>query len=170
MSTVAHFQEEAEATRERIAATVGDLQAKLSPRALFQNAMSEVSDHGAQTVASLKRVAGDNPVGIAGVGLAIGAVLLGRAYLGRATVDYGDKFAAYPDYDDGYGANSVDARWHDDHPSHDDRRRTSLAAVATRSPLAALLVAGAVGAVFAALLPLTEAERELAEGMANARR
>ena len=169
MSDVAHFQEEAEATRERIAATVGDLQAKLSPRALLHNAMAEVSDQGAQTVASLKRVAGANPAGIAGVGLAIGALLLGRAYVGRAKIDYGDKFAAYSDFDDGYGANSVDDRWHEDHPSL-PAERGSLTTVARHSPLATLLVAGAAGAVLAALFPVSGPERDLFGELDKARR
>lgn len=163
---VTRFEAEAEATRERIAATVEDLQARLSPRALLNSAMSGAGEHSADAFAAVKRVVRDNPVGIASAGLAIGLALLGRAYVKRAKINYGDQFAAYPDYDDGYGANSVDARWHDDHPAPQPRE-AGLAHHAERSPLATILAAAAAGAVIGAVMPVSAFERDLFEGMAN---
>ncbi len=160
---VARFEKEALETRERIAATVEDLQQRLSPRALFETAIAGVEAQGADAFASIGKVVRNNPASIAGIGVALGAALLGRSYIGRAKIDLGDKFAAYPDYDDGYGANSVDDRWHADHAVRAEPSDGRIERHARTSPLLTMMVAVAAGAIIGSLLPITEFERELAE-------
>ena len=160
-SEIAHFEAEAEATRERIAATVGELQYRLSPRTLVNNAIDGLGTQGNEVIASVQKVARGNPVSIAAAGLAVGLLVLGRSHLKNVKIADVGQFAAYPDYDDGYGANSVDDRWADDHPVALVPVHSRIERQAVASPLAALVVAMTVGAIVGALLPTTRFETEM---------
>lgn len=160
MNEVDNLEADAEATRDRIAATVDDLQNRLSPRALMSNALDGITAQGTGMMASVQKVARGNPIGLVAVGLAIGAMALGRSRLKNAKLD-DEQFAAYPDYDDGYGANSVDNRWADDHPSQSYVRQSRVRQQTGSRPLIALVVAAGVGALLGGLLPLTSTEHDL---------
>lgn len=162
MSEVDNLEADAEATRDRIAATVDDLQNRLSPRTLMNNAFDGITAQGSDMMASVQRAARGNPIGLVAVGLALGAMALGRSRLKNAKLD-DEQFAAYPDYDDGYGANSVDDRWADDHPSQGYALQSRLQQHTMSRPMIALVIAAGVGALLGGLLPMTRTEHGLAQ-------
>lgn len=167
-SEVSSLEADAEATRDRIAATVDDLQQRLSPRTLVNNAFEGIGAQGADMMASVQKAARGNPIGLAAAGLAIGLIALGRSRLNKATLD-DEQFAAYPDYDDGYGANSVDNRWADDHPSQSKLRNRLQQQTGSR-PLIALAIAAGVGALLGGLLPMTRTEHDMARNAGMVRK
>ncbi len=169
MSEVDNLEADAEATRDRIAATVDDLQHRLSPKTLVSNAFEGISAQGSDMMASVQKAARGNPIGLVAAGLAVGVIALGRSRVKNAKLD-DEQFAAYPDYDDGYGANSVDNRWADDHPSQAYARQNRLQQHTVSRPLIALLIAAGVGALLGGLLPMTAAERNLGQNGGTYRR
>jgi hypothetical protein len=158
-SKVSTLEADAAATRDRIAATVDDLQHRLSPRTLVNNAVEDIGAQGADIMASVQKAARGNPIGLVAAGLAIGVIALGRSRIKHAKLD-DEQFAAYPDYDDGYGANSVDDRWAGDHPQAFGRPSRLQQHTVSR-PLIALIIAAGVGALLGGLLPLTRLERDM---------
>lgn len=168
MSEVDNLEADAEATRDRIAATVDDLQHRLSPRTLVNNAFDGITAQGTDLMASVQKAARGNPIGLLGAALAIGVVAIGRSRLKNAKLD-DEQFAAYPDYDDGYGANSVDTRWADDHPSQGIARYNRLEQHTVSRPLIALAIAAGVGALLGGLLPMTGMEHNLGRNGATNR-
>lgn len=162
MSNTATLEREAEVTRERIATTIDDLQNRLSPKALVDSAVDSLNASGAKAFASVKGTALSHPLAIAGAGLAVGIALLARSKVKRATIEYGDSYAAYADYDDGYAANlaaddipvgparaRIEAMQHKAHVAVDD------------NPLAVVLVGVATGALLGAIMPVSSTEQTL---------
>ena len=70
------LEQEADATRERIAATVDNLQHKLSPRTMMHNAFGQFTDklggQGTQLVAGARSIVQDHPVATATAALTLG--------------------------------------------------------------------------------------------------
>lgn len=162
MSNTATLEREAEATRERIATTIDDLQNRLSPKALVDNAVDSLNASGAKAFAAVKGTALSHPIAIAGAGLAVGIALLARSKVKRATIEYGDSYAAYADYDDGYAANLAS----DDIPVGPARARIEAiqhkAHVAVDdNPLAVVLVGVATGALLGAIMPVSDTEQSM---------
>lgn len=156
------YEREAAVTRDRMAATIDDLQARLSPKALVENAVESLNATGAQALASVRGAAMGHPIAIGATGLALGIALLARSKVRKATIEYGDSYAAYADYDDGYAANLAE----DDIPPGPARARIDAlqhqAHVAVNdNPLAVILVGVATGALIGALMPVTDTEHEL---------
>ena len=162
MTDTATLEREAEVTRERIATTIDDLQLRLSPKALVDSAVDSLNASGAKALASVRGKALSHPLAIAGAGLAVGIALLARSKVKRATIEYGDSYAAYADYDDGYAANlaaddipvgparaRIEAMQHKAHVAVDD------------NPLAVVLVGVATGALLGAILPVSDAEQAM---------
>jgi hypothetical protein len=162
MSETATYEREAAVTRERMAATIDDLQARLSPKALLDSAVDQLNATGAQALASVRGAAMGHPVAIAAAGIVIGIALLARRKVRSATIEYGDSYAAYADYDDGYAADlaaddippgpvaaRIDAIQHRAHVAADGK------------PLAVVLIGVAAGAVLGALIPVSRAEHDL---------
>lgn len=163
------FAHEAEATRERIAATVDDLQHRLSPRTIVNNAVDSISASGTHAIASLRGRAASHPLALAAAGLAVGIAFLARSRLNAATIEYGDSYAAYADYDESYAA-SLDA---DDPPAGSARARLDALGgkahdAVDDNPLAVVVVGIATGALLGAIVPVSEAEHALF-GAARAR-
>ncbi|QYE34238.1 MULTISPECIES: DUF3618 domain-containing protein [Sphingosinicellaceae] len=159
MSDTATLEREAESTRERIASTIDDLQARLSPRALVDNAVDSLNASSSRAFESVKGAAMAHPIAIAGAGLAAGIALLARSKVKRATIEYGDSYAAYADYDDGYAANLAA----DDIPAGPARQRIEAiqhkAHVAVDdNPLTVVLVGVATGALIGAIMPVSDIE------------
>ena len=156
------IEHEVAATRERIADTIDELQARLSPKALVDNAVDSLKTARTNAVASLRTAAGAHPVVLGAAGLAVGLGLLARNRVARATVEYGDSYAAYADYDDGYAANLADGE-----PAVGATRETLDAlqhqahVTVDGNPLAVLGVGLAAGALLAAILPVSAAETSL---------
>ena len=153
------YEREAAVTRDRMAATIDDLQARLSPKALVDSAVDSLNATGAQALASVRGAAMGHPVAIGVAGLAIGIALLARSKVRKATIEYGDSYAAYADYDDSYAANLAE----DDIPPGPARQRIDAlqhrAHVAVDdNPLAVIAVGLATGALIGAIMPVSDVE------------
>ena len=163
--TTTDYEREAAATRERIAATIDDLQARLSPKALFDSAVESVGTAGRNAVAEVKTTAASHPLALGVIGLIAGVGLLARSRINRATVEYGDSYAAYADYDDGYAANLAA----DDEPVGRARQRLDALQheahhVVDDNPLAVIAVGLATGLLIGAVVPVSAIEHELFHG------
>ncbi|MBV8972179.1 MAG: DUF3618 domain-containing protein [Sphingomonadaceae bacterium] len=156
------IEAEAAETRERIADTIDELQARLSPKALVDNALGSLSSAGNNAVASLKGAATGHPLILGIAGLAVGIGLLARSRVQRATIEYGDSYAAYADYDEGYADNlaagepAVGAA-----RAQLDRLHESANATVDDNPLAVLAVGAATGVLLGAVIPLSAVEGEM---------
>lgn len=163
------IEAEATETRERIAGTIDELQARLSPKALVDNALGSLGTAGSNAVASMRGAATGHPLILGLAGLAVGIGLLARSRINRAKVEYGDSYAAYADYDDGYAANLAagepvtgKTRAHLDAIGH------QASATVDDNPLAVVAVGLATGALLGAIIPLSSIEAEVF-GEAHAR-
>lgn len=158
------YETEAEATRDRIAATFDELQDRLSPRTLVRDAVGSVGDAGTELIDSARGLLRDHPMALAAGVLAIGLVLLGGSRLRGATVQLGNDLDGYVDYDDGYADTyQPEATTSDLTP-----RSARLAALGSRAvdqvednPYAAIVAGLAAGALLGALFPASGAENRL---------
>ena len=164
-----NFENEAAQTRDRIADTIDELQARLSPKALVDNAIGSLGSAGSDAVASMRGAAAGHPLFFGLAGLAVGVGLLARSRVARSKIEYGDSYAAYADYDDSYAANLSTPN------SRTDRARTKIGALGHQahdtvgdSPLAVLVVGIATGALLGSIIPVSRIEHEML-GEARAR-
>lgn len=159
-TATADMAREADATRERIAATFDELQERLTPQSLLSSAAtsvtSQVRGQGLAALDAGRRLLGGNPAVLAIASVAAGLALFGRSRLKRATVNVGD-YEPYSDYDDGYSANMTI----DEPDLGDGAGRSSVLDRVEEHPLAIVLAGLAIGALAGAILPATEAERNL---------
>ena len=100
--TTNHIAGEAEETRERIGATIDELQDRLNPRRIVGDAVGSVQASGTELLNSGLGLARAHPAILAGAGLAIGLAMLGSRKLQGARVNFGDQSESYSDYDDDY--------------------------------------------------------------------
>ena len=156
------IETEAAVTRERIAGTIDELQARLSPKALMDNALGSLSTAGTNAVASMRGAATGHPLVLGIAGLAVGLGVLARSRINRAQVEYGDSYAAYADYDGGYAANLAAAE------PPVGKARAQLATFQNQAhdtvddnPLAVLAVGLATGALLGAVIPVSQFEADL---------
>ncbi len=145
---------DAEDTRERISATIDELQDRLNPRRIVGDAVDSVQASGQELIDKAIGMAKAHPAAIAAVGVAAGLAVFGSQRLKHARVDLGDRSESYSDYDDDY--NDRDAPV----PERFALMRDSSSAVSD-NPLVAVLVGLAAGALLGALFPETERERRL---------
>ena len=162
MTDIATYENEAAVTRKRIAMTIDDLQARLSPKALVDSAVESFTTTCAQALASVRGTTMAHPLAIAAAGLAIGIALLARSKVRGATVEYGDSYAAYADHDDCYAANLAV----DDVPVGPARARIDAlqhrAQVAVGdNPLTVVVVGLATGVLIGAVVPVSDAEHAM---------
>lgn len=150
------FVAEAEDTRERIAATIDELQDRLNPRRIVGDAVDSVQAGGADLIAQGVGLVKSHPVIVAAAGLAVGLVVLGSNRLSKATVDLGDTHESYSDYDDDYTLRAAE-------PANERFAllRGKAGARIEDNPLIAIIVGVAAGALLGALFPETERERRL---------
>ncbi len=156
------IEAEAAETRDRIADTIDELQARLSPKALVDNALGSLQTAGTNAVESMRGAATGHPLFLGIAGLVIGIGFLARSRVQRAKVEYGDSYAAYADYDEGYATDLAEsepkvsvARAQLDRFQHD------ASATVGDNPLAVLAVGAATGALLGAIVPLSEVEIEM---------
>ncbi len=151
--STSHIAGDAEDTRERISATIGELQERLSPRRIVGDAVGSVQTSGQELLQSSLGLARAHPAMLAAAGVALGVALLGGRKLRGAKVNFGDQSESYSDYDDDY----------EDKPASGERfallRETGSAA--GDNPLIAVVIGLAAGALIGALFPETERERRL---------
>ena len=164
---VASLENEAEATRDRIAVAMDDLQHRLSPRTIVNNAVGAVINklgaQGTELVSGVSSVVRRYPIATTSAALTVALLAIGRSRTRGAKIEY-QNFSAYPEYDDGYGANSVDDRWADDQPRRPaigSNRRSRI----HDNPIASVVVGVAAGALLGALLPTTIMEQEFFDGI-----
>ena len=156
------YEAEALATRERIAATIDDLQTRLSPRRIMNNAVEQITETSSSALETVKSKAVAHPLILAGAGLAIGVGLLARSKIKGAAIEYGDSYAAYADYDDGYAANLSDGEGDVHGVGERLGALNNKAKGATQdNPLFVILVGLATGALIGAIAPASEAENRL---------
>ena len=154
--TTGQIAGEAQHTRERIGATIDELQERLDPRRILADAVSSVQASGAGMLNSGFSLARAHPAVLAGAGIAVGLALFGDRKLRSAKVDLGDASGSYSDYDDDYDDRSV--------PREANTERFALLrqpATGGDNPLIAVVVGLAAGALLGALFPETERERRL---------
>ncbi len=109
----------------------------------------------------MRGAAAGHPVILGAAGLAVGIGLLARTRVAHAKVEYGDSYAAYADYDDGYAANLAEGE-------PEGRARAQFAAINTRAhatvdgnPLAIMAAGVVAGAVLGAVVPVSSVEASL---------
>ncbi len=147
---------EAHETRERISATIDELQERLNPRRIMADAVSAVQASGAEMLNSGLGLVRAHPAMLAGAGIAAGLALLGERKLRGAKVDLGDPSESYSDYDDDYADRGA--------PGETSTERFTLLRPSSTSidnPLIAVVIGLAAGALLGALFPETERERRL---------
>ena len=153
--TTSNIAVEAEDTRERISATLDELQDRLSPRRIVGDAVDSVQSGGADLLKSGLEAARAHPVSLAVAGVAIGLALLGGSRLRGARVNLGDDSESYSDYEDRYESQRAQ-------PASE---RFALLRGNTQAisgnPFIGVLVGLAAGALVGALFPETESERRL---------
>lgn len=156
------YEHEAEATRDRIAATMEDLQTRLSPRNIMNNAVDQITTSSSNALDSLKSALGAHPLALGAAGLALGISLLARSKIQGASIEYGDSYAAYPDYDDGYAANLSDGEG-DVHGvgSRVGQMGSRASDAVDDNPLAVVIVGIATGALLGAIIPVSETENRV---------
>ena len=150
-----HIAGEAEDTRERISATLDELQERLNPRRIVGDAVESVQAGSADLLKSGVDMARAHPGTLAAAGLAIGLAVLGSSRLRGARVNFGDESESYSDYDDSYEGRRAEPA----------TERFALLRVTGTSlggnPFIGVLVGLAAGALMGALFPETESERKL---------
>lgn len=144
MDDTAALENEAEDTRDRIAAAIDGLQDRLSPTAIVNRTVEQITSTGSEAVASVKQSFGTHPAMFAAGGAAIGLAVLLR---GRAS-------AKKPLEHDLSGDVQQT-------PALTQRPRQQLAAGRGREPLLGAVFSAVAGAVLAQILPVSAAERQL---------
>ena len=177
--SVERFTAEAEDARTRIASTIDEIQDRLDPRRMLNDAVERVSGGGVHLFGQLKDGARAHPLAIAAAVAAIGIAVLARNKLANARVDLGEVTGDYTDYDDDYGAVTArpEALYGDEYDSDALAQQGGLAAAGTAAraragavaaraeasvtsnPLVSIVLGLAAGAALGALFPATEAER-----------
>ncbi|MGI4879092.1 MAG: DUF3618 domain-containing protein [Janthinobacterium lividum] len=158
------FETEAEATRDRIAATMDDLQNRLSPRTIVSNAVDSISASGSDALATVKSAIGSHPLALAAAGLAVGVTQLARSKVRGASIENGDSYAAYSDYDDSYAANLADEPGSNSARARIEALHHQAHATVDDNPLAVVLVGLATGALLGSIIPVSDAENDMLGG------
>ncbi len=152
-----HIAGEAQDTRERISATIDELQERLSPRRILSDAVESVQASGTELLNSGLGLARAHPAVLAGAGIAIGAAMLGNRKLRGAKVNLGDQSESYSDYDDDYDDRAGGGEVGGEHFALQRQSSSPL----SDNPLIAVAIGLAAGALLGALFPETERERRL---------
>lgn len=156
---------ESEAARARVASTLDEIQNRLDPRRIVEEAVERATGNGLQAIGVVRDAARAHPVAIAAAAAAIGLALLARSHLGKAEIDLGDDLADYTDFDDDFDETPASPRGDDFNYKPSDAAARVLAARAGETvesnPLVSILLGLAAGAALGALFPATDAERRV---------
>lgn len=149
-----------EVARDRVSATMDNLQDRLDPRRIVGDAVNKVQASSRAIAVQAGDAAKAHPLAVGTAVAALGLALLARNRLSKATVNLGDVTADYTDYDDGYADHGTfDA----DAPPSTVQRAQALVGEARdsveASPGLAILIGLVAGAVLGAVLPVSAAER-----------
>lgn len=165
---------DADDARNRIAATIDELQGRLDPRRIVGDAVDKVQDTGTELLGDARAIVTRHPIALGAAVVAVALAFFARRTLARATVDLGDGLGDYTDYDDETGFSGDG----EPRPAASDAATSSAAndwtpvnrlqrgaigarvgSVASESPLGTIVAGLAAGAVLGALFPSTTAER-----------
>ena len=153
-AATSNFADEADDTRERIAATIDQLQDRLNPRRIVGDAVGSMQSSGANLINSGGRLLHDHPIAAIAAVIGIGAAYLGRGKLQRATVNLGDDRETYSDFDDDYAPEAGTSQ-------RFALSRHKAGTTIEENPVVALVLGVAAGALLGYIFPETEKEREL---------
>lgn len=146
--------------RQRVSATIDEIQDRLDPRRIVGDAFDRVQSSSRALASQAGDTARSHPLAIGAAVAALGLALLARNHLANATVDLGDGTDDYTDYDDDYADYGAAS------PAPARPRPARLQAVAGRAgsavqdnPTASIVVGLIAGAALGAFLPTSDAER-----------
>lgn len=152
--TTSHIAGEAEDTRERISATLDELQDRLNPRRIVGDAVDSVQAGSADMLKSGLDMVRAHPASLAVAGVAVALAVFGTTRLRGARVNFGDDSESYSDFEDSYEPRR----------SQPAGERFALLRGSSASygsnPFIGVLVGLAAGALMGALFPETETESE----------
>jgi hypothetical protein len=144
----------ADAARDRVTATVDDIQSRLDPRKMMMDTVERVQAGSRALAVQAGDAAKAHPLALGAAVAALGLALLARNRLANARVDLGNEATDYTDYDDDF-ADAAPAR-----PQALVGGVVEDAGEAVQAnPGVAILVGLAAGAALGALLPTSAAER-----------
>lgn len=146
--------------RQRISATVDEIQDRLSPRRLLAEGLERVTASSSQFAVSARDTARAHPLALGAAAVAVGLALFTRSRLAKARVNLGDGTSDYTDYDDGFGA----AETAGEVPAPPKRVRTAVAQVEDdepNNPVVSILIGLAAGAALGAIFPASDTERRV---------
>ena len=139
------LENEADDTRDRIAATIDGLQDRLSPTAIVHRAVGSITASGSEAVATVKENFGTHPAMFAAGGVAIGLAVLLH---GRSTA----KKAPGQNYD---------GKDHAARSTRPEAPKQAATSAGRGEPLIGPVISAVVGAVLAQLVPVSSAEKKL---------
>jgi hypothetical protein len=148
--------------RQRITATIGEIQDRMSPSRILAEGLERVAASSGQFAAGARDAARAHPLALGAAAIAVGVALFTRRRLSKARVDLGDDMGDYTDYDDGFGfAAPVD-----DDAAPVARARQPVAAPGKAeaepgNPVVSILIGLLAGAALGAIFPATDAERRV---------
>ena len=145
----------ADAARDRVTATIDDLQHRLDPRRIVGDAVDRVQTSSRVLAAQAGETVKEHPLAIGAAVGALGLALLARNRLSNATVNLGDENADYTDYDDGYGDEAAYEPMRARLQPLAGKARGSVEA----NPAVSIVVGLLAGAILGAILPINGIER-----------
>ncbi|UAJ10592.1 DUF3618 domain-containing protein [Polymorphobacter megasporae] len=149
------IETEAAVTRDRIAGTIDELQARLSPQALVDNAIGSISLARKKAVTSAQTAAGGHPVALGAAGLAIGIALLARSRSTRTVSEHVDSFTVGADNNKSLTAHRADGHSQAGAASkHIDAIHSNAHTAHGDASLAILVVSAATGALLGTVIPV----------------
>ncbi|KAB7648345.1 DUF3618 domain-containing protein [Polymorphobacter fuscus] len=146
----------ADDARNRVSATIDDIQDRLSPRRILSDTVERIQTGSRAFASQAEDVAKAHPVAIGAAVAALGLALFARNRLAKATVNLAG-VDDYTDYDDGYGTAESGA--FDDFAPRVESVVADTRESVGANPGVAIVVGLAAGAALGALLPVSETER-----------
>ena len=147
--------------RQRITATIGEIQDRMSPSRILADSLDRVTVSSGKLAVSARDAARAHPLALGAAAVAVGVALFARRRLSNARVNLGDDLGNYTDYDDGFGfADKPEGTA----PPVERPRRLAEVPVETAesgNPVLSIIIGLVAGAALGAAFPSTDAERRV---------
>lgn len=146
--------------RQRITATIGEIQDRMSPSRILADGLERVTASSGKLVVSAGNAARAHPLALGAAAVAVGLALFTRRRLSNARVNLGDDLGDYTDYDDGFGF----AEKPEGEAAPVARPRRLVEAPVEEdagNPVVSILIGLVAGAALGAIFPSTDAERRV---------
>lgn len=150
--------------RQRITATIGEIQDRMSPSRILADGLERVTASSGKLAVSARDAARAHPLALGAAAVAVGLALFTRRRLSNARVNLGDDLGDYTDYDDGFGfAENPEG---EAPPVARPRRLVEAPVELTAeedagNPVVSILIGLVAGAALGAVFPATDAERRV---------